>query len=66
MGKLLGDNGFTVVCGGLGGVMEAVSKGVKSMNGMTIGILPGNETSDANKYIDIGLRPEWELEEILF
>ena len=55
LGKLLGDDGFTVVCGGLGGVMEAVSKGVKSTNGLTIGILPGNETSEANNYIDIGI-----------
>lgn len=55
LGQMLGDNGFTVVCGGLSGVMEAVSKGVKSTNGTTIGILPGNETSEANKYIDFGI-----------
>lgn len=53
LGQLLGSSGIPVICGGLGGVMEAVCIGVKSKNGMTIGILPGNDISEANKYIDI-------------
>ena len=52
LGQLLGESGFNVICGGLGGVMEAVCKGIKSKNGTTIGILPGNEISEANQYID--------------
>ncbi|MCK5032308.1 MAG: TIGR00725 family protein [Calditrichia bacterium] len=55
LGQLLSENGFTVVCGGLGGVMEAVCKGIKSKNGTTIGILPGNGTSEANQYVDFGV-----------
>ncbi len=52
LGQLLGESGYNIICGGLGGVMEAVCKGIKSKNGTTIGILPGNEISEANQYID--------------
>lgn len=45
--------GATLVCGGLGGVMEAACRGAKSADGLTIGILPGNNKNDANPYIDI-------------
>jgi uncharacterized protein (TIGR00725 family) len=41
-----------LVCGGLGGVMEAASKGAKKEGGITIGILPGIDKSHANPYID--------------
>jgi uncharacterized protein (TIGR00725 family) len=51
-GKLLGKNGFNIICGGLGGVMEAVSKGVKEGGGNTVGILPGENPNQANSYID--------------
>jgi len=44
--------GAVLVCGGLKGVMEAVSKGAKSAGGTTIGILPGSRREDANPYID--------------
>jgi uncharacterized protein (TIGR00725 family) len=52
-GKLLAQKGYTIICGGLGGVMEAVCKGARSGGGITIGILPGENTSDANPYVDI-------------
>lgn len=55
LGYLLAKVGATVVCGGLGGVMEAVAKGVKSANGVSIGILPGNDKRDANPYITLPL-----------
>ena len=42
-----------LVCGGLGGVMEAACRGAKSAGGITIGIIPGFEKSDANPYVDI-------------
>jgi len=51
-GELLAERGAIVVCGGLGGVMEAVCKGAKKKNGITIGVLPGNDISDANPYVD--------------
>ncbi len=53
IGKLLAQNRYIVACGGLSGVMKAVCKGVKSENGLTIGIIPFVEKSAANKYVDI-------------
>lgn len=44
-----------VVCGGLGGVMEAACKGAKSIGGTTIGILPGEDKKQANNYVDINI-----------
>ncbi|MFW9946298.1 MAG: TIGR00725 family protein [Promethearchaeota archaeon] len=53
LGKLLAQNKYAVACGGLSGVMEAICKGVKEENGLTIGIIPFIEKSAANKYVDI-------------
>lgn len=55
LGRRLAQGGAVVVCGGLTGVMEAVAKGVRSAGGLTIGILPGNDTRDANAFIDVPL-----------
>lgn len=51
VGTLLARGGATVVTGGLGGVMEAASRGASSVGGMTIGILPGDDAREANAYI---------------
>ena len=53
VGHELARRGAIVVCGGLGGVMEAACKGAKSAGGRTIGILPGESYRDANPYVDI-------------
>jgi len=53
VGELLAQRGAIVVCGGLGGVMEAVCRGAKSKGGLTIGILPGQDSSMANPWVDI-------------
>ena len=42
VGRELASRGVKVVCGGLGGVMEAVCRGAKSGGGTTIGVLPGS------------------------
>ena len=42
-----------LVCGGLGGVMEAACRGAKSAGGTTIGILPGLDPEAANRWVDI-------------
>ena len=45
--------GAVLVCGGLGGVMEAAARGAQRAGGMTIGILPGFSFEDANPFITI-------------
>lgn len=53
VGRLLGERGHTLVCGGLGGVMEAVCRGVTdaAADPETIGILPGETRSAANTWV---------------
>jgi len=53
VGEFLAQRGATIVCGGLGGVMEAVCRGAKSKGGLTVGILPGQDSSMANPWVDI-------------
>jgi len=53
VGELLAQNGATIICGGLSGVMEAVCRGAKSKSGLTVGVLPGEDSSMANPWIDI-------------
>jgi len=53
VGRLLGERGAVLVCGGLGGVMEAAARGAKEAGGTTIGILPGGDRADANSSIDV-------------
>ena len=55
VGKMVAQLGCVLVCGGLGGAMEAVAKGAQSAGGLTIGLLPGKNKADANPYIDIAL-----------
>jgi len=53
-GRAVAGNGAVLVCGGLGGVMEAACKGAKEAGGTTVGILPGTE--GGNPYLDITIR----------
>ncbi len=53
VGRILALNNTILICGGLEGIMEAVSKGAKSANGTTLGILPQDNKRFANDYIDI-------------
>lgn len=53
VGAEIARQGCVLVCGGLTGVMEAACKGAKSEGGTTIGIIPGDNRSTANRYVDI-------------
>lgn len=55
LGGSLGAAGAVVVTGGLGGVMEAASKGCLEAGGLTIGILPGTDPETANPYVLVPL-----------
>jgi uncharacterized protein (TIGR00725 family) len=52
VGRLVAQEGATLVCGGLGGVMEAAARGARAAGGTTVGILPGHDRSAANPYLD--------------
>jgi uncharacterized protein (TIGR00725 family) len=45
--------GATLVCGGLGGVMEGACRGAHEAGGETVGILPGPDRAEANAYVAI-------------
>lgn len=55
VGSGLAQRGAVVVCGGLGGVMEAACRGARSAGGMTVGILPGRDPADANPCVDVAV-----------
>ena len=55
VGRLIAEKGAILLCGGLGGVMEAACKGAFEAGGTTIGILPGQKKSDANPYVKIAI-----------
>jgi len=52
VGRLVAEAGAVLVCGGLSGVMAAAARGAREAGGHTVGILPGHDRSEANKYID--------------
>jgi uncharacterized protein (TIGR00725 family) len=51
IGRRLADAEAVVVCGGLGGVMEAAARGARSAGGDVIGILPGDDPASANEHV---------------
>jgi uncharacterized protein (TIGR00725 family) len=53
VGQAIGEAGAVLVCGGLGGVMEAAASGAKKAGGFTVGILPGTSPGEANPSIDL-------------
>ncbi len=53
VGRLIAQKGAVIITGGLGGVMEAASKGAKEAGGTTVGILPGFSKEEANPYVTI-------------
>ena len=53
LGAEIAKRDIVLVCGGMGGIMEAVCKGAKSQNGLTIGIIPFDSKDASNDYVDI-------------
>ncbi len=53
VGRELAKRGAILICGGLGGIMEAACKGASSEGGITIGILPSDNAETANPYVKI-------------
>jgi uncharacterized protein (TIGR00725 family) len=52
VGKAIAEEGGVVICGGLGGVMEAASKGARDAGGLSVGIIPSADSRQANPYCD--------------
>jgi uncharacterized protein (TIGR00725 family) len=55
VGREVAARGALLVCGGLGGVMEAACRGAKDAGGRTVGILPGTDRAAANPFVDIAI-----------
>lgn len=55
VGRAVARSGAILVCGGLGGVMEAAARGARREGGLTVGILPGTSREAANDYVDCAL-----------
>ena len=55
VGRDIARGGGVVVCGGLGGVMEAACRGARSAHGQTIGLLPGSKRSAANPFVEVAI-----------
>jgi uncharacterized protein (TIGR00725 family) len=53
IGRLIARRDAILICGGLGGAMEAAAKGARTEGGITLGILPGSDRGSANSYITI-------------
>src|SRR4051812_6624742 len=54
-GAAVAEAGCGLVCGGLGGVMEAACRGARSRGGMTVGLLPGDDPLDANGWVQLAI-----------
>jgi len=55
VGRLLGERGHEVVCGGYGGVMEAACRGARAADGHTVGILKGTDPAAGNEWVETGI-----------
>jgi len=53
LGREIAKRGYILVCGGLGGVMQAACRGASEAGGITVGILPGSHRGTANPFVTI-------------
>jgi uncharacterized protein (TIGR00725 family) len=54
-GAAVAEAGCGLVCGGLGGVMEAACRGARSRGGLTLGLLPGLDRDQANGWVIVAV-----------
>jgi uncharacterized protein (TIGR00725 family) len=55
IGRLIGERGAALICGGMTGVMMHAARGVKAADGLAVGLLPGDDPQAANGFIDIAI-----------
>jgi hypothetical protein len=55
VGRLLAEAGAIVVCGGLGGVMDAAARGARDAGGISVGLLPGDVRAGASEHLTVAL-----------
>lgn len=53
VGREVATRGHTLVCGGRGGVMREACRGARSEDGVTVGILPGDDRTDMNEFVTV-------------
>ena len=53
VGRRLAEAGCTVINGGLGGVMEAASRGAAEAGGTVVAVVPGADPASANAWVAI-------------
>ncbi len=55
VGRGIAQRGAVLICGGMTGVMEHAARGAREAGGLTIGLLPTDDPSDANPYVDVAI-----------
>jgi uncharacterized protein (TIGR00725 family) len=55
IGRLLGEAGAVVICGGRGGVMDAAARGARSGGGISVGLLPDDHRAGAGEHLTVSL-----------
>jgi len=55
VGRLVAEAGAVLVCGGMGGVMEAAAGGAMKAGGKTVGILPTSSRLEGNPYLTVAV-----------
>lgn len=53
IGRLLAEAGAVLVCGGLGGVMDAAARGCEAAGGTSVGILPGDDRATGSPHLTL-------------
>jgi uncharacterized protein (TIGR00725 family) len=55
IGRLLAEAGVTLLCGGLGGVMDAAARGCTAAGGTSVGFLPHTDAATCSAWLTIPL-----------